>query len=190
MKRMFVFLMAAILILSVSAFAQRGHRGMQGMHGDGPGMCGSEKDGFRPQMILHLADEIGLDENQVDKIGDMLESFANERIDHQAELKKAQIKLKHLRMDEASETEIISMIEKVGELRTEMQVMKFQHRRAIKDILTDKQLEKFRELVKERRFERGFGEGCKRFNNMRSGAPGVPGKPDVPRSPGSGFGRW
>ncbi len=162
MKKTVVFIAVALMLTTAFAFADPGRRGPRG---DGPGCArggpgwGQMDDGVPgPAMLLNLADEIGLDEGQKTKISNMTEEFGISRIDLRAELDKARLELRHLKTNDASDAEVLSMMDKIGNLRTEMQKMRYTHRQAVKNVLTDQQIDKLNELRKEHRAQRGqFG---------------------------------
>ena len=167
MKKTVVFIAVALMLTTAFAFADPGRRGPRG---DGPGFdrdghgWGQMDDGVPGAgMLLRLADEIGLDEGQKTKISNMMEEFGVSRIDMKAELDKAKLELRHLKMNDAADAEVLSMMDKIGDLRTEMQKMRYTHRQAVENVLTDQQKDKIKELHKERRAVRGqrkdFGSG-------------------------------
>lgn len=182
MKRLLVLTTAALIAWASVAAAQPGQGDdnncpmgrdrtemrMHRMHpgGQGMGMRGEGKMG--PRMLMHrgmagaqgmglqrllaLADELELTEEQRDKIRSMSVAFRTEKIDREAELKKARLRMMDLRMDEdASEAEVNEVIDDLARLRADMEKMQFQHRRAIQSILTDKQKDKLKELRMDRR---------------------------------------
>ncbi len=128
----------------------KGHKGGRGMKGDGMGMKG----------FLAFADEIELTGDQKDQLEALHLRFQKERIDKQAELKKARVDLGALRRDDdAAESAVLSQIDIVGDLRTDMQKMQFSHRNEMKAVLTEDQINKLEELRKERREDRRQGRG-------------------------------
>ncbi len=185
MKKTIVILMALALVAPVTLLAQpgpmdfpggpgagfgggdcpmggtpgfRGHRGGHGMKGDSRGMHG----------FMAFADEIELTDDQKSQLEALHLKFQKERIDKQAELKKAQVDLRALKRDDnAAERAVLSQIDVVGDLRTDMQKMQFTHRSEMKAVLTEDQLNKLGNLRKEQREDRrsgrgqGFGHGSK-----------------------------
>ncbi|MDF1543544.1 MAG: hypothetical protein P1R58_00415 [bacterium] len=165
MRKLFVTLIA-VLLLAATAFGQRGMR--QGAGGDcdgdrkgkghgmscdfdGPGgghgmrgHCGGDRGGFGH--IMAMAEELELSDQQIDKMKQSMEEFQMERIDREAELKKARLQLRMLMNDpDASEVTVMKTIENVSGLRGEMQKMQYQHRKSIESILTAEQLDKLKE---------------------------------------------
>ncbi|MEW5923399.1 MAG: hypothetical protein AB1746_05375 [Candidatus Zixiibacteriota bacterium] len=179
MKKVLVFAAAALIILAAFAVADPGHRGFdrdrRGCSMDGRGMGHFGDQFFGPGMLMRVADEIGLDDAQKTKIASMSEQFGLERIDKEAALDKAELELKHMRMNGASDSEILAQMDKVGKLGTEMQKMAFTHHQAMKGVLTADQVTKLKELRQERREDRGPRSGC----GFGQGQ-GMGNNPDVP----------
>jgi len=179
MKRNAIIVGLVTLLLATSALAGHGMRASRSDRG-GPGF--GQHDNFAgPGMLLGMADEIGLTEKQKTEIMQAMENNAMKRVDKEAELEKAEIKLRHLRMTEAPESEILYAMDRVGNLRTEMQKMQFQHRNKIKSMLSEDQINKIDELRKEWQKGKGDrpcgrGEGPGRGFGERDG--------DGPRGPG------
>jgi Spy/CpxP family protein refolding chaperone len=149
-----------IVLMAVSA-AMAGHHGNRGqgpkpprtpMSPDTPrGFCDQEM-GRHFQgagRLLHLAGKLELSDEQIATIKDKMEKNGLERIDRQAELKKAKLQLRHLKMNDASESEILAAIDKVGKLQTEMRKQRFMHRSEIHNILTEEQQDKLKKLRNE-----------------------------------------
>jgi len=168
MKKVVVVIMT-LSLLAASALADPGmraprakHHGCEGTFGDGTRMGG-------PGMLLRMADEIGLTDDQKDQISRQAETFANQRIDKEAELEKAEVKLRTLRFNEAPEKEVLAAMDMVGVLRTELAKMRYVHRQRVHDILTEEQLDKIKELGPK------FGQGSRGGRgpgNNRSNAGG------------------
>jgi len=171
MKKVIVSLVALMLLAGVVS-AQQGpmgkgdcdfqHRGMGQRHG-GHGDFGEGFHGFGPMMAM--ADKLDLTDAQKDKLEKMRTAFQKERIDKKAEIDKAKIDLRVLRRDDnANENEVMSAIDKVSYLRAELQKMAYRHRKEVQGVLTEEQIDKLKELRKEKfenRQNKGFG--MKRF---------------------------
>jgi Spy/CpxP family protein refolding chaperone len=181
MKKTLLITAAAMLLLTAGAFAQRGSGG--GAFCDGHGMsmgmgtCGGQgmgmgmHDGGRgmgPAMLLKVADKIGLTDQQKKDLTAMVDKFGTERIEKKAALEKAELKLQTLRMNNAPDSDILKAMDTVGQLKTDMQKMRYQHRQAVKGLLTDDQVTKLQELRKDRMGKRGDGSWMGR-GMMRDG---------------------
>lgn len=158
MKRAIVLTVASLLILCMSAVAQ-GKGPITGPRFDG---CrfGQDGPGFRGHgfgdgerhfgRILQMADEIGLTQEQKDAVLKMQKTFGNERIDRKANLEKAELELRNLRLSNAGDSEILAAMDKVGRFKTDMQKMRFRHQQAMDKVLTDEQRDKLKEMRKQR----------------------------------------
>jgi len=180
MKKGILILAAAVLLLPLAALAQPAPgdgpfcpqgRGM----GWGPGQfC---QPGYRPMgfgyrgllgdgepgigRLLWVADEIGLTEQQRDQLKTMQLEFRTQQIDREAELEKAQVQLRVLTADKnAAEAEVLRKIDDVSRLRSEMHKMRYTHRKQIRAVLTDEQVEKLWQL-RQNWWEQGRGMGMR-----------------------------
>lgn len=165
MKRVFTLTAAALLLMGTIAMAGPGQcgkncqsdcgmgKGMgQGM-GQGMGMRGHGRmmqgDGFG--RILMMAEELQLTDQQKEKIQAMMTSFKIERIDRQAEIKKARVRMADLRRnDKAAETEVMAAIDEIARLRADMQKMQYRHQQSIRSVLTDKQQDQLKTMRTQR----------------------------------------
>lgn len=179
MKKATLILVVLVSMLALTAAAQRGQgSGPQAQcdmsgphfqnrvncdgHGGGPGRFGGPggHPGMGPRhdggfMLMRFADELELTDAQKDQLKELRTNFQMERIDQQAEMKKARLTLQNLRTDDnASEREVFAAIDKLSDLRASMQKMAYTHHQQMKDILTEEQQDKLEELRKDRR---GFG---------------------------------
>ena len=126
-------------------------QGGPGMPGGGPGRMGGRHDGAGIARLLAVADEIGLTDQQKTDLKKMVETFQLDRIDREAALDKAEVKLRGLMMDDkAVESQVLAQIDQVSKLKAEIQKMRYQHRTQVQSILTDDQKAKLQELRKTR----------------------------------------
>ncbi len=189
MKRAIVLTVAGLMLLALSAAAQ----GMGPMMGSGHDGCRFNQDGGRMMMgrghggeggqqlgrILQMADELNLTQDQKDSIMKMQKTFGVERIDTKANLEKAQLELRNLRMSQASDADILAAIDKVGQYRTDMQKMMFRHRQATKNVLTDEQQAKLKDMRQQR-----FNEDHQMMPGMGQGRQGGRGQGQGMNRPG------
>jgi Spy/CpxP family protein refolding chaperone len=168
-------LIVAVAILLTASLAYAGH-GRHGRTGFGQGMDG---DFVGPGMALRWADEIGLDDNQKAQLDKLAQEHGTARIEKEAELEKAQLKLRHMRMNDAPDSEVLAMMDMIGAMKTEMRKMAYTHRQAVREVLTAEQLDKIRELRGEWRksHRQSRGEG---FGPGKDFGPGQ-GRGDGPR---------
>ena len=153
-RTLFITSIIALLMVSSAMAGRHGPRGQKDFYGQGGQGMG---DYFvRPGMILQMADKLELSDSQIAEVKQMMEKNGLDRIERKSELQKAQLELRHLKINDATDGEILSAIERVGELKTEMRKARFQHQSRMKSILTDEQTEKLKELRQEFRRGRGF----------------------------------
>jgi len=184
-KGMFV-LMAIALLIPLAATAQpgpgdgpscpKGHEMGQGQacqHGPGPigpgHCCKGGGPGFgdddQPPLgrLLMLADELGLNEQQRDQLKQMQVDFRMQMIDREAEVEKAELRLRTMMMDKnAVEAEVGRAIDDVARFRADMQKLRYGHRKQMRGVLTDEQfekLQKMREDHREQKMDQGMGMG-------------------------------
>ncbi|MCK4607316.1 MAG: Spy/CpxP family protein refolding chaperone [candidate division Zixibacteria bacterium] len=129
-------------------FDGTGPHPMMGYCRDGRGMRGG---GRGPAMILAMADEIGLTDDQQNKLKKMTVAFQTEMVDLQGAVKKAQIKKRALIRDRADENEVGSAIDDLSRLRADLQKASYGHRQAIRAVLTSEQLDKLDDMCKIRK---------------------------------------
>lgn len=181
MKRTIILLTAILMALPLSLMAQGGPAcdgtgpgpmggGGQGMgmqacmpgHG-GPGHHGQGQmgrhDGAGIARLMRVGDEIGLTDQQKSDLKKMAETFQMDRIDREAALDKAEVKLRGLMMDDAAvESQVLAQIDQVSKLKADIQKMRYQHRTKVQSILSDDQKAKLQELRKARMQDRFDGD--------------------------------
>jgi len=176
MKRTITTLATILLVLPLAALAQGGPAcdgygpGPMGMgqgtgRGMGPGMQGGmmhhggfgkgHRGGMAMAALLRNADEIGLTEQQQTDLKKMAETFQIDRIDREAALDKAEVKLRSLMTDDkASESQVLAQIDQVSKLKADLQKMRYQHLKQVQSLLSDDQKAKIKELRKAHRQDR------------------------------------
>ena len=136
-------------------FGQR-FKGRHGNFGDG-------RFGQGMFSLLRHAEMLELTDKQIEKIKEMKYNFNLERIDREAEIEKAQLKLNKMMRDEASESTIFAAIDENSSLRAEMRKMQYKHHEDIKNLLTDEQKEKIKELHKDSFVKKIRKDGMRKF---------------------------
>ena len=117
-----------------------GMRGQAGMRGMGP---------------MELADELGLSDDQVDRLQDMRLEHRMQMIENRAGVQKAHLKVQSLMHDDnAPEQEVMGAIEELSRVQAEMKKTAYRHRQDMKNVLTADQQAKLEELRKDRRQDR------------------------------------
>ena len=177
MRKLMSFTLAVLLVVSSVSWAQRGPR--EGGHCDRPGWHhpdrpgperGTEmRDGMPGvQMILAAADDIKLTDEQKARMEKILVDFQLAKVDQRAKVKKAGIRLRTLKRDKSvNENEVMAAIDEVARMKADLHKMRYRHQRGIHNLLTDEQIDKLKELRKER---------MKKFKGPHGGmGPGGPG---------------
>ena len=130
--------------------------------------CGSH-EAFVSRLIFDkkLAEQIGLSEDQSRHIRDELYRVRMEMVDLQADLQKAAIEqARLLSADTIDEQALMTVIEKIGNVRTQIAKLRIKPLLVIKKTLDPEQLEKVRERMKEHYKARRTGIK-KRFKEQR-----------------------
>ena len=162
MKTTIMTIILAALLVPTIAMAQPGPRGNDcdgnGRHfrGHDRAHMGGMRDGrgHHQGRLLAMADEIGLTDDQVQKIKGMQTDFQLIRIDQRADMQKAQLTIKSLRGQEpVSKTDLFRAIDKAAGMKADMQKASFEHHEAVKAVLTAEQLDKLDKLRAERRMQ-------------------------------------
>jgi Spy/CpxP family protein refolding chaperone len=160
MKRLLVVSLVLVFVLSSAAFAQpgQGHKNCCDKSQHGMKAEGHHK-GFGIKRLLRVADEINLSEDQKDKLKSMAKEFQLQKVDLEADIKKARILLRDLMHDDnASEQDVFRAIDKATALKANMKKMKYRHMKSAKNILSDEQKDKLKSLRKEHMEKRGMGK--------------------------------
>jgi len=106
-------------------------------------------------MLLRFKDEIGLTENQVDKIEKLQEQFTEYGIKQKANLKIKEMKFhSYLKKDKVDRKNMETIIREITTMKTDMQIAHMNYLLDLKELLTPEQLEKIETLRKEKRLER------------------------------------
>lgn len=163
----------AVVGVAIGAMAQDGPEGgpwrpQHGAHQEGPG-------GGREAMIKKLLDvpevtkAAGISDEQIATLRDARFDFDRRAIDLRAELEKAGLdQARLMTQPEIDEAAVMSAVEHAGQVRTELAKLKIQQLLLVKKTLTEEQLQKLREVAKERmrhgrdgrdRHQRGRGKG-------------------------------
>jgi len=111
------------------------------------------------QRIERLAERLGLSEGQKETITKIHEEGQQERI----ALRKESLRLRNelhgeLLKDEPSESTVLNLVERIGEVRIQQQQSRLTQQLAVRKQLTPDQRDKFL-LMGERRHEKGRGRG-------------------------------
>ncbi|MEA3297007.1 MAG: Spy/CpxP family protein refolding chaperone [candidate division Zixibacteria bacterium] len=175
MKKLMILVLAAAIFIAANSFAGQGKRAIgrcegmgfhqqMGHHFNGMGDNDFRRNG--PGRLLMMADEIGLDDTQIEKLETMMTDFQMQMIDRKAFVKKAVINLRVLKRDDnADNKKVMAAIDEMSRLKADIHKMCYNHHRQVRDLLTAEQLEKLDKLCFQRRGMRmgnrqpGYGDG-------------------------------
>lgn len=124
--------------------------GMPGMKGggsesgsnDGP-MAGSMRNGGGVGMLIASAQKFGLSGDQVKKLEGMKHDFQMEKVDVQAAVYKAKLRLKRLMKDpQAAEGDVMAAIDAVAAAEGDVRKMRYRHLKAARGTLQSDQMAK------------------------------------------------
>ena len=142
------------------------------------GMMRGGPDAEMPR-LERLADRLDLAEKQIDQIKELREERLSERIELRKEMLRIQNELRgELLEDNPDADRVKKLAIKKGEIRTQMEIARLEHRLAMREILTPEQRDKLFMLRgpgmrgKLHREGRGFGHGRMGRTQGRRGAPG------------------
>lgn len=137
-------------------------RGSKGRHGK----FGSGHSGGQGMFsILRHAEMLDLTDSQIDKMKEMKYNFKLTQVDQKAAIEKAQLKLGKMKRDEVSEKKVFAGIDNVSNLKAEMKKKMYKHHADMKNLLTDEQKEKIKELRKGSSVKKFRKGGMKKFGN-------------------------
>ncbi|MBU8932565.1 MAG: Spy/CpxP family protein refolding chaperone [candidate division Zixibacteria bacterium] len=179
MKKTLVVTMALALLataaLAQSGFHGKGHGGGQMQMGQHP-QCAGPHHGKGPNQgmskLLMFADEIGLTDDQQEKIKTLSLEHKMAMVDLHATAKKTNLQVKALMTDDAPESEVLRAMEKASQAKFEISKAKYLQRQQCLGFLTDEQQDKLKELRQDRRGQRFEGKGDGRRKSFRDGRHG------------------
>ena len=158
MKRIFLVL----LIAAAVAFAGFG------LNGAGSGYIGkhmeygtkmAEMNMFHGRLLLNMKAEIGLNQDQVDKIEKMSLVFQESVIKRMADTKVKELKLaNYLQGDKIDRKVVEKMVKEISELKTGLQIDRIYYLLDIRGLLTPEQIAKAEELKRTVRRRAFFGD--------------------------------
>ena len=145
---LFVMLLATLgLLLPATAFAQqRGHKGGEGVDGHFA----------NPGQLMRMADELDLRDEQRDEIRTLLEANREQVQPLREQLREQTRSLREMMADSsASQTQVLAQLDQVLELEGQVKRRRAVLFLEVRDVLDEEQQERARELLEERRGERG-----------------------------------
>ena len=105
-----------------------------------------------------LAKDIGLSEEQVDKLNDFAITTEKKMIKIRADIELKQIDLHEiLDQDKPDEKKAISLVKEIMNLKTETRILKIKQMISIKETLTIEQMDKFEEFKRDHHKKKAHG---------------------------------
>src|SRR6185436_2523714 len=109
------------------------------------GRRGSAKQVGGVGMLLHHADDFGLNNNQIDQLTMLMLEFEIEKVDQQAALQKAKINWRALvRNIDAAEPEVMKAIDNIAQAEADLRKMRYRHLKAARGVLQPEQRDNLR----------------------------------------------
>ncbi len=170
-KAMWIFavVLGATLLAGTAwsqGFGRDGERGSgwRGRHGDGMQMLDNPA----------LQEQLGLTEEQTERLRALRSDAAKSGIRTRAELRIKRLELRELlQAEEPDRARIEKKVRELSDARYAAQMQRIDQRLAFRSVLTPDQREKMRSLrrqFRQRRGGRGFGSGPRRFGPRRRGS--------------------
>ena len=187
MKKLTVILLIALLVPAAGVLGQMQWHDKDAnkeifiyeTKGQGRGMNHDMGHGMRQGMgmrghgghgIMAMAEELGLTDDQKENIQKLALDHQLAAVDSRAAVQKAEITLKALmHEDDADQGKVFAAIDKLATLKADVKKAGWSHHQKVKGLLTDEQLEKFKDSTFQGR------------NSMFFGEPGAHGKNKVMR---------
>lgn len=140
------------------------------MQGDGPGPRGKGQPGKAGMFFGNPAmmkQELGLSDDQINRIGEINLRFRKQMLDQKEKLAPIEIRLERLLLEDNPDlANVRKSLREISDVKLEIQMLKVSHRLEIERVLTREQKSKLREMRPHRRGGPG-GPG-----DMRRGGPG------------------
>ncbi len=131
--------------------------------------------------MMMAADELGLTEDQMDKLSDLRFEHKKAMIQKKAALQEAKLELRQLmRKAEVDKKTALSRQEKISAVKADMARTKLGHRLEMRKVLSGEQLDKWIKMCRQHGFRKGMHHKGER------GHPGM--KPRQGRGSGKGMG--
>ncbi len=103
--------------------------------------------------IIKAAHELGLTDDQMDKVADMRFVHQKEMIKKKAALKEARLELRHMmRNAEVDKKAALATQEKISSIKTDVARIKLNHRLEMRGVLSSGQLEKWMKMQRKHGF--------------------------------------
>lgn len=149
-----IIIISALALLVSASIATAGFRGQRGP--DGRGQDGGR--GMRQGNVLAQANELGLTDDQVEKIKDLSYTHRAAMIDFRSQLEKARLEMHHeMQSDNPSQEKVLALTRQMNDIKGQMAEASTRHRFDVRGLLTAEQLDKLKTLQGPGRGGPGMG---------------------------------
>jgi Spy/CpxP family protein refolding chaperone len=151
MNKNFIFILILLIFMSTTIQAQPDRKPWPHMLNNLKfGLYMAENNLFEARFILRLQNEIGLTEEQGQKIENMMLAHEETAIRRGSDIKVLELKFAALlKSNRIDRSEMKKMVGAMGKLKTELQVDHLNYLLDVRDILTPEQIQKIDKLKKE-----------------------------------------
>ncbi|MCK4761434.1 MAG: hypothetical protein KAW12_04480 [Candidatus Aminicenantes bacterium] len=151
-KKVMVYLFAFLLVVSAALVLDAAPQMTRHMK---YGLRMAERNLLSARILLKMKDDIGLDADQVAKIGKLQEMQKEVTIKRTADIKVLELKLNSLfKEKKVNRAKLEKQIREIAGLRTDMQIEHIDHLLDLKELLSGEQLIKIDQFKKEMRRRR------------------------------------
>ncbi len=142
------------VILATQSVTAQGFGGKHGPPQHGGQQGGGDRMGMLIERIIkngELAEELGLNEEQVETISNAIYKQKIKEIDLKASLQKAGLNQARLLMaDEIDEEAVLAAVDKAGKIKTKLAKLKVEQLIMLKSTLTDDQIDEAKSMMRNR----------------------------------------
>jgi len=151
MNKKTIFFLIMLIMLSVTIQAEAGRKPWPNMiHNLRFGLYMAENNLFEARLLLRLKNEIGLTQEQGQKIENMMLSHEEAAIRSGSDIKVLELKFAALlKSNRIDRSEMGKMVGAIGKLKTDLQVDHLNYLLDVRDILTTEQIQKIEKIKKE-----------------------------------------
>lgn len=153
-KKVIILIIAGFVLASFSFTLESAPRQRKMMRHARFGIMMAEKNLFPAKLLLRVKDEIGLTQEQTNKIEKMEGLYQESDIRKQADIKIQELKFhSYLKGDQIDRSKMEKMIRAIAKMRTDSQIDHINFLLDLRNILTPEQIAKIEDIKKQRMHE-------------------------------------
>ena len=170
MKKLTIALLIAIMVIGMSTAAYGQGRGGHGKGRGGHGMGGHPLLKANWDKIVEVADEAGITEDQLDALSTLRSDFRDATGDLQVDIRNKREDMKEMMATATAsdKSKVLKLADELHEMQGQMMRHGITATFEIKQIFSEEQLDKLKDIAQERRRERK----SQRQNKRRGGGQG------------------